>query len=255
MATLDTARFESQTQSTPGAYSPPGALFSSVLYLTVAIFQRGTWALLAASVLVWLGQLVYVRRVEPAAFLVRVTLPLAIPLLAIHGVLNPQFRPDLWLLGFIPIRGAGVAFATSISARLFLVAAAMTVWRQTAGSQVISFFQRLGLPSAVITVFALATSSVSVVQQRGRSVYLAQQARGINFRASVLSRVVGLPKLVIPVAVATLVESAERGVAMESRGLGCGPWQLTQWYSPPSVTRLLAEMASALIVLASVAFR
>jgi len=230
-------------------YSPPGALLCSGVYLAGAAIQHGPWPLLLASFLVLLGQVAYLRRIEPAVFLVRATLPLAVPLLAIHGVLNPHFRADHLLWGILPIRSAGIEFAVVISARLFLFAAAMAIWRYTVASQVIGFFQRLGLPSTLITVFAVASSSIGVVQQRGRAVYLAQQARGIDFRASVLSRITGLPKLVIPVAVATIVEGTERGVAMESRGLGSGPWRLTGWYSPPPRSRRFSEATSALVML------
>ncbi len=188
---------------------------------------------------------------EPAFFLTKVTLPLALPLLVIHGILNPQFRPEHLAWGFLPLRTSGAEFAIVIASRLLLVACAMAIWRYTVGSQVIGFSQRLGLPSSVITVFAIATSSVQVVQQRGRAVYLAQQARGVDVRASFRARVVSLPKLVIPVAVATIVESAERGVVMESRGLGSGSWRLGGWYLPPSRSRVLTESVSALVTLAA----
>jgi energy-coupling factor transporter transmembrane protein EcfT len=237
------------------AYSPPGALICSGLYLTLAALVRGPWPLLVASILAISGQVAYLRRIEPAAFLAKVTLPLVFPLLGIHGILNPHFPADCLLWGCIPLRSAGAAFAVVIASRLLLVAAAMAVWRYTVGYQVIGYFHRVGLPSAVITGFAVATSSIEVVQQKGRAVYLAQQARGINLRASFSARVASLPKLVIPVAVATIVESGERGIMMESRGLGSGPWRLQGWYSPPPRGKILMELASAAVTLAAFAVR
>ena len=146
------------------------------------------------------GTVAYLRQIKPAIFLAKVALPLALPLLAIHGILNPQFRADHLMWNFLPLRSAGAEFAIVISARLLLVASAMAIWRYTVGSQVIGFFQRLGLPPWLITIFAVAASSIQVVQRRGRAVYLAQQARGIDFRASFKARILSLPKLVIPVA-------------------------------------------------------
>ena len=237
------------------SYSPPGALICSGLYLSLAVVSRGPWQLLVAGVLAVVGQVAYLRRKDPAVFLAKVSLPLLLPLLAIHGILNPQFPRDYFLWSCIPLRGAGAAFATVIACRLLLVAAAMSVWRYTVGSQVIGYFHRLGLPSSLIAGFAVATSSVEVLQQRGHAVYLAQQARGINLRASFAARIAGLPKLVIPVAVATIVESGERGIMMESRGLGSGSWRLHGWYSPPSERKIFMECISAAATLAAFAIR
>ena len=201
-------------------YSPPGALLCSGLYLAGAIIQHGPWPLLLAGALAVVGQVAYLRRLEPAIFLAKYTLPLALPLLAIHGILNPQFRADYLMWDFLPLRSAGAEFAIVISARLLLVASAMAIWRYTVGSQVIGFSQRLGLPASFITVFAVATSSIQMVQRRGHAVYLAQQAVALMFALRLEQGSQACLKLVIPVAVATIVESAERGVIMENRGLG-----------------------------------
>ena len=243
----------SPARSFERTFSPPGALICSALYITAASLLHGPLPLLFAAVIVLTGQSIYLRKLGPAAFLGKVTLPVVLPLLAIHGILNPHFRADRYLWDFVPLRAAGTEFAAVISARLFLVAAAMAIWRYTNGSQVIGFFYRIGLPPALIAVVAMATSSIDIVQQKARAVFLAQQARGIDLRVTFASRVASLPKLVVPVAVATIVDSSERGAIMENRGVGSGPWRLQCWYLPPSTGTVIVEATTALLALAPLA--
>lgn len=233
-------------------YSPVGAAVCSALYLAYAFIFATPASLATASLCVVAGQAIYLRTFEPAAFLAKATLPLAVPLVLIHGFLNPQFPVDhRWIL-HIPIRAEGIAFAGVVSARLLLVAASMAIWRYTTGTSVIGFFTRLRLPPTAIAGITVAISSVELVQRKARAVYLAQQARGYDFRANLRARIVGLPKLIIPVVAATLVEGSERGATMENRGLGSGRWHLPNWYASPSIAQVAGELCSALI--AAVAF-
>lgn len=236
-------------------YSPAGAFVCVAFYLIGAAGLREYSALLLACALALGGQIIYLRSFAPAAFLIKVTLPLAVPLLLIHGVLNPQFPADRVIWGGVPVRMEGFTFATVISSRLLIAAAAMSIWRYTKGTEVIGFFNRLGLPPLFITGIAVSIASVALVQRKANAVYLAQQARGIRLRGSLLKRALNLPKLVIPVAVATIVEGSERGTVIESRGLGSGKWQLADWYSPVNGRQLFGEAASAMIILAAFVIR
>lgn len=241
--------------ATGRSYSPAGALVCAALYLIGAAGLRESSALLFACALALGGQIIYLRSFAPAAFLIKVTLPLAVPLLLIHGVLNPQFPADRAIWSGVPIRTEGFTFATVISSRLLIAAAAMSIWRYTKGTEVIGFCNRLGLPPLFITGIAVSIASVALVQRKANAVYLAQQARGMRLRGSLLRRALSLPKLVIPVAVATIVEGSERGAVIESRGLGSGKWQLDDWYSPPKGRQLFGEVASAMIILAAFIIR
>lgn len=246
---------QTHTAAKTATYSPAGALACTTLYLIAAVLLKGSAALMLASAIVLAGQAAYLRRIEPAAFLLKITLPLAVPLFLIHGILNPQFSASRVLWEHVSLRFDGFTFAMVISARLLLVAASMSIWRYTSGTQVIGFFNHVGFPPLMITEVSVAIASIELVQRKAHAVYLAQQARGIRLRGNPVKRALNLPRLVIPVAVATIVEGSERGVVIESRGLGSGPWQLASWYSPPGLKRLLAETVSAIVVFAALAVR
>lgn len=228
--------------------SPPGAFLAALAYLVAAAVFGNLAALVTAATMVMLGQAFLVRRLEPAIFLLKVTLPLALPLLVVHGVLNPQFQASTYLIGMIPLRPAGLAFASVISFRLLVIAASMSIWRYTVGVEVMEFFNRIHFPPALITGLAVAVASIELVQRKARAVYLAQQARGYDFRANWWTRIVGLPKLIIPVVTVTLVEGSERGVTMENRGLDLGRWRVPDWYTAPTAGRLFAELVPVVLV-------
>lgn len=239
---------EPAAERTPACYSPAGAAASAAAYLSAALLFSDWRKLLAATLIVLAAQSVRLRRFEPALLAAKVTLPLAVPLLLVHGILNPHFPAERLLWEVLPWRGAGFAYAATVGARLALVAAAMTIWRFTRSAEVIGFCHRIGVPAPVTSFVAIATASFELVQQKARSVQLAQQARGTDLRASLGARIAGLTKLVIPVAVAMIVEGHERGGVLENRGLGSGPWNLRRWYVPPRTPTLVLEWLLALAV-------
>jgi energy-coupling factor transporter transmembrane protein EcfT len=101
-----------------------------------------------------------------------------------------------------------------------LIATAFVFWRYVDRRHALVFFKRLGIPTKGLVLLVVAQSSVELLLERARAVYLAQQARGIDWRGGIFSRFTALPRLLVPVVTAALVEGAHRGLIMEQRGLG-----------------------------------
>jgi len=146
-------------------------------------------------------------------------LPVALPLFVIHGVLNPGF-PVTEHFGGLPIRSAGLSFAMLTSSRLGLIALACMLWRFVDWRHALLFLQRLGIPMWFLVPLIVANSTIDILRDRARAVYIAQQARGTSFHGNFLSRAAAFSGLFIPIIVSALIESAHRGAIMEQRGFG-----------------------------------
>jgi energy-coupling factor transporter transmembrane protein EcfT len=149
------------------------------------------------------------------------TLPFAVPLFVIHGVLNPAYAIT-WDAGWIPVRADGIAFAAVITGRLCLVAAAASAWRGIPRLQLIALAQALRLPDSVTVTIASAASATAVVDKRIQNVLLAQQARGLETRPGVRRRIGALLTVGLPVVTTTIVDAHHRGAVVASRGFGFG---------------------------------
>jgi energy-coupling factor transporter transmembrane protein EcfT len=151
-------------------------------------------------------------------------LPISLPLLAVHGIVNPAFPASDTVAGFLPIRHDGLIFAISLAVKLGLFALGVSVWRCVSRDQVFSALVRWrALPQPLLIVVMQAMSLLALVSHRAEAILLAQQARGIPVRGRFLSRLVALPTIVIPLVASTLVDSDARATALISRGLGSGP--------------------------------
>lgn len=151
-------------------------------------------------------------------------LPISLPLLVVHGIVNPAFPLSDTVAGFLPIRYDGLIFATSLAVKLGLFALGLSVWRGVNRDQIFSALVRWrALPQPLLIVIMQAMSLLVLVSHRAEAILLAQQARGIPVRGRFLSRLMALPTIVIPLVASTLVDSDARATALISRGLGSGP--------------------------------
>jgi len=148
------------------------------------------------------------------------TLPFALPLLAVHGILNANFAVSARLFGGVPIRSAGMDYALVISLRILVLSCAAVIWRFVDPDRLMRESVHLGFPRSVVVMLAVALATMRMVPNRIRAVYLAQQARGLPSGPGLGARVRAFPSVVVPVVVSTLLEGASRGEMMATRGLG-----------------------------------
>jgi len=190
------------------------------------------------------------------ATICRVTLPLAAGLLVVHGVVNPSFPSTVTWFGWFHLRESGLSYAVTLSGRLCIIAAGLLLWRYTKRTHVLAFFQSIGIPTRALCMLAIAGTSLSLFASRGRAVQLAQQARGLDLKATLLARFVALPRLVVPVVTASLIDAEHRGVLMEHRGFGRQGLVLPdRWTATAPATTVSKVLIALLPPIAAVAVR
>lgn len=200
--------------------SPILALGWSVV-LVVATTAFGTAGTLAQFVLIFALLLSMKQRsVMGVVLAVELTLPFAIPLAIVHGVLNPAFPVAEKLFDFIPVRPSGLWFAASVSLRILILTVIVVIWRDVDADRLLRESIRARLPLSVVVIVAVASANLHLLGSKIQVVYLAQQARGVAAGPSLFARIRALPRVVIPVIASTITEGHARGLVMTNRGLG-----------------------------------
>jgi energy-coupling factor transporter transmembrane protein EcfT len=143
----------------------------------------------------------------------------SIPLLLIHGILNPAYPVSMhW--GFLPVRFNGILYAVPVALRILILCLGLVIWRHVPGMQLLAAAERCRLPLTIQMLLAVASTFTKTLSRRIKIVYVAQQARGIPAGPGLFLRIRAFPKSLIPLIVSTLNEAAARGSVMVSRGLG-----------------------------------
>jgi energy-coupling factor transport system permease protein len=225
--------------------APQVALIWTVGLLPALAFMQQWRIALALLAITLLTAAVLVRSQSILRQLGWLILPVTIPLLGIHGILNPAHSAHFYIGGWLPIRPNGFSYACVTSCRLALLAAALIIWRYTKRQDVLVFFQRLGVTTRGLCFLAVAASSIEVFSARTQTVYLAQEARGVNWSGGIKSRFAALLRILVPVVTAAIVEAHQRGLLMENRAFGHTPlllpkrW-LDNWPQPAWRSIILA---------------
>jgi energy-coupling factor transport system permease protein len=126
----------------------------------------------------------------------------------------------------ISIYEAGIAFGIRTGVRLLLMTSAlMMLFGSTPLAGITSFLHQAGVPHQIVMTVHLTVHFVASMPARIERIYAAQEARGAPVRARFLSRMFSLTSIVSPLILSSIVESIERGKALELRGYsGTSPW-------------------------------
>ena len=147
-------------------------------------------------------------------------------------VLGFSFYEDGLLFG---LKTATRLILLSFSILMFFISTPLTVF--------IDYLQSKGLPPYLVLVLLLTLHFLDQLPSRIHQIFLAQQARGAPVDAGVLSRTKALLSILSPLVLSSIVESIERGTAIELRG----------FLSRPTIDRR-AEQAETRINLLTVFF-
>ncbi len=184
----------------------------------------------------------------------RWTIPFAIPLFIMHGVLNPSFEVTQHWLDVIPLRYGGFEYAGVVSLRVALVtvvaATLLHVDRDLLWGSLVAW--RIPLP--LLVVAAQGMSTMGYLVRRSRAIYLAQRARGIAVGPSFMTRLRVLPTVVIPLIVSTLVDAHIRATALVNRGMGSGEMGARHKATTLSMSEKMLAIVSCLSFLISLMF-
>jgi hypothetical protein len=134
---------------------------------------------------------------------------LAVPLLAIHGMVNPTF-PATDHFGSLPLRTGGAIYALEMAQRFALLFTAVAIWRGVPSLTLISLVTQSKLPPAVGVVFVYAVVLVEVLKRRLANIQLAMRSRGVLDSSGLRNKLHALVALTVPLIATTLMEAVTR---------------------------------------------
>ena len=111
---------------------------------------------------------------------------------------------------FFGLKTASRLILLSFSILLFFVSTPLPVF--------IGYLQKRGLPPSLVLVLLLTLHFLDQLPSKIHQIFLAQQARGAPVDAGALSRAKALLTILSPLVLSSIVESIERGTALELRG-------------------------------------
>jgi energy-coupling factor transport system permease protein len=113
----------------------------------------------------------------------------------------------------------GLMFGAKTVSRLLLLSMAILLFFiSTPLPEFIEYLQEKGLPPHIVLVLLLTLHFIDQLPVRIHQIFLAQQARGAPVDAGMISRTKALFSILSPLVLSSIVESIERGTALELRG-------------------------------------
>ncbi len=149
-------------------------------------------------------------------------LPLALSLVAVHGLVFPEGEVVLAAFGPLAVTAEGLTFAAAVAARWLAVAAAMAlVAALTTPADLAQAVEDAPWPPLLGHAVAGALLLVPAARRAAIAIAEAQRARGLRTDGSIGHRVRAVAPRVVPLAVAVVLEGQARAQALAVRG--CRP--------------------------------
>ncbi|MEK6754601.1 MAG: energy-coupling factor transporter transmembrane component T [Bacteroidota bacterium] len=122
----------------------------------------------------------------------------------------------------------GLMFGVRTAARLLLLSVSVLLFfASTPLPEFIHFLQLNGLPPQLVLVLLLTLHFLDQLPVRIHQVFVAQEARGAPVRSGVVSRTKALFSVISPLVLSSIIESIDRGTALEVRGFLHKPASVT----------------------------
>lgn len=179
--------------------------------------------------------------------------PLALALVAIHGVLLPQGEGvPLGPLHYYP---QGLARAALVLSRLFaVIPVALLAVMTTPAAAFADALEAAGVSAALAFLLTAPLAMTEAIALEGQALRDALQLRGVAVRGGPLRQVRALMQIVTPLVRAQLIDAGPRARALEARGFGALPRRSLLEPPPDSPAqrrlRWLLLLSAALIVAA-----
>lgn len=182
-----------------GGYAVPIAILAG-LVLPGALAARLAW------------------RVARLAFLL--SLPISISVVLV-SVFTRAGETVLFVIGPFDVTREGIDFAAQVIVRLFVMAAALTLFGLTTPPRsLLADLERRGLSPKLAFALGAVVGAIPALLERARDVQDAQRARGLDTEGSLRRRIGGVVPLVGPVLIGSLHEVEARSLALEARAFG-----------------------------------
>lgn len=140
-------------------------------------------------------------------------------LLAGVNALFLQGGSVVFSVGGLNFHQEGLIFGVRTAARLLLLSVSILLFfASTPLPEFIQFLQLKGLPPQLVLVLLLTLHFLDQLPARIHQVFVAQEARGAPVHAGVVSRAQALFSVISPLVLSSIIESIDRGTALEVRG-------------------------------------
>ena len=139
-------------------------------------------------------------------------------LVAVNGLLLRE-GPVRFRFIVLDFYDAGLTYGLTVSVRLILLSLSVLVFfASTHFQDFAKYLQSLGLPRSFVSIILLSMFFLEQLPHRITQVFTAQEARGAPVRAGIVARSRAFFLILSPLVLSSIVESVERGVALELRG-------------------------------------
>lgn len=187
--------------------------------------------------------------------MLRILIPIAIPLFIIQTLFNPIGRTVLYQIGPLAVKQEGLQFAISVITRLLALVAAYFLLVLTVHPRdlVITLEQR-GISPKLGYLILSTLQLVPQIQYTAETILDAQRSRGLRLKGSLLQRFRAYIPLMGPVVMGSLASLEIRAMALEARGFNL-PRRKAYLRIPvdtPTDRRLRRLMWGATVLLAAV---
>ena len=136
----------------------------------------------------------------------------------VNGILIREGAAIVEVAGIV-FYGDGILFGVRTGARLLLLSSSLLMFfGSTEMVDIAGFLHRRGLPTPIVMSLLLTLHFLDSLPSRIDRIFAAQEARGAPIRRNVFSRARGFISILAPLVLSSVVESIDRGVALELRG-------------------------------------
>lgn len=117
----------------------------------------------------------------------------------------------------------GLLFGLTTGCRLLLIASAFLVlFGSTSIGAFADYLNHVGIPGPIATTALLSLHFLDHLPERIQQIFIAQESRGAPLRGNLVARIRSFFLLLSPLVLSSIVESIERGMALELRGFHLG---------------------------------
>ncbi len=146
------------------------------------------------------------------------SIPFVLVLVTVNGILLHEGPVQLHV-AFFDFYEGGLHYGLTVSVRLVLLSLSVLLYFTSIRIRdFVTYLQTVGLPNSFVSIILLTLFFLEQLPHRISNVFTAQEARGAPVREGLISRGRAFFVVLSPLVLSSIVESVERGVALELRG-------------------------------------
>jgi energy-coupling factor transport system permease protein len=154
-----------------------------------------------------------------ARIFITISIPIAVPMLLIHGFLYPGAKDVIWSIGPLSLKREGLMFALSVISRLFSMISAYFLLVMVAHPRDLMVALEARNVSSKVGYLVLSTLQlIPYIQRTAETILDAQRSRGLRLKGSLIQRFRSYVPLMAPVVMGSISALEIRAMALEVRG-------------------------------------